>query len=145
MGSRWPTPGAVARLPPPTACASSCPCAPWHAGPNPKYFGIGRGVTYYNLVSDQFTGLHGITVPGTLRDSLVLLAVVLRTADGVAADPDHDRHRCLLGCCVRPIPLARLPLQSAARRHRRYALLAHRSPCRLRHTQQLGAAMRQAR
>ena len=34
-----------------------------HAGPNPKYFGIGRGVTYYNLVSDQFTGLHGITVP----------------------------------------------------------------------------------
>src|SRR5229473_4185803 len=77
MGSRWPTPGAVARLPPPTACASSCPCAPWHAGPNPKYFGIGRGVTYYNLVSDQFTGLHGITVPGTLRDSLMLLAVVL--------------------------------------------------------------------
>ncbi len=48
-----------------------------HAGPNPKYFGIGRGVTYYNLVSNQFTGLHGITVPGTLRDSLVLLAVVL--------------------------------------------------------------------
>jgi TnpA family transposase len=48
-----------------------------HAGPNPKYFGIGRGVTYYNLVSNQFTGLHGITVPGTLRDSLMLLAVVL--------------------------------------------------------------------
>ena len=48
-----------------------------HAGPNPKHFGIGRGVTYYNLVSDQFTGLHGITVPGTLRDSLVLLAVAL--------------------------------------------------------------------
>ena len=48
-----------------------------HAGPNPTYFGIGRGVTYYNLVSDQFTGLHGITVPGTLRDSLVLLAVAL--------------------------------------------------------------------
>ena len=48
-----------------------------HAGPNPKYFGVGRGITYYNLVSDQFTGLHGITVPGTLRDSLVLLSVVL--------------------------------------------------------------------
>ena len=28
-----------------------------HAGPNPKYFGTGRGVTWYNLVSDQFTGL----------------------------------------------------------------------------------------
>lgn len=48
-----------------------------HAGSNPKYFGIGRGVTYYNLVSDQFTGLNAITVPGTLRDSLVLLSVVL--------------------------------------------------------------------
>lgn len=48
-----------------------------HAGPNPKYFGVGRGVTYYNLISNQFTGLHGITVPGTLRDSLTLLAVVL--------------------------------------------------------------------
>jgi TnpA family transposase len=48
-----------------------------HAGPNPKYFGIGYGVTYYNLTSDQFTGLNGIVVPGTLRDSLVLLAVVL--------------------------------------------------------------------
>ncbi len=48
-----------------------------HAGPNPKYFGIGRGVTYYNLISDQFTGLNAITVPGTLRDSLILLAVVL--------------------------------------------------------------------
>jgi hypothetical protein len=25
-----------------------------HAGPNPKYFGPERGVTYYNLVSDRF-------------------------------------------------------------------------------------------
>jgi len=48
-----------------------------HAGPNPKDFGRERGVTYYNLISDQFTGLHGITVPGTLRDSLTLLALVL--------------------------------------------------------------------
>jgi len=48
-----------------------------HAGPNPKYFNRGRGVTWYNLLSDQGTGLNAITVPGTLRDSLVLLAVVL--------------------------------------------------------------------
>jgi TnpA family transposase len=48
-----------------------------HAGPNPKYFGVGSGVTYYDLTSNQFTGLNGIVVPGTLRDSLVLLAVVL--------------------------------------------------------------------
>ena len=48
-----------------------------HAGPNPKYFGIGRGVTWYNMLSDQFSGLNDITVPGTLRDSLILLAVIL--------------------------------------------------------------------
>jgi TnpA family transposase len=48
-----------------------------HAAPNPKYFGMGKGVTWYNLLSDQRTGLNAITVPGTLRDSLVLLAVVL--------------------------------------------------------------------
>jgi len=48
-----------------------------HAAPNPKYFGMGRGVTWYNLLSDRRTGLNAITVPGTLRDSLVLLAVVL--------------------------------------------------------------------
>jgi TnpA family transposase len=48
-----------------------------HSGPNPKYFGHGRGVTWYNLISDQFSGLNAITVPGTLRDSIVLLAVVL--------------------------------------------------------------------
>ena len=48
-----------------------------HAGHNPKYFGVGRGVTWYNMLSDQFSGLNDITVPGTLRDSLILLAVVL--------------------------------------------------------------------
>lgn len=44
-----------------------------HAGPNPRYFGVGRGITYYNFTSDQFTGFHSIIIPGTLRDSLVLL------------------------------------------------------------------------
>lgn len=48
-----------------------------HAGPNPKYFGAGRGVTYYNFASDQFTGLNGIVIPGTIRDSLYLLDLLL--------------------------------------------------------------------
>jgi TnpA family transposase len=48
-----------------------------HAGPNPKYFGRGLGLTWYNLLSDQLTGLNAITITGTMRDSLVLLAVVL--------------------------------------------------------------------
>ncbi len=48
-----------------------------NAGPNRKYFGKGRGITYYNFTSDQFTGFHGLVVPGTLRDSLVVLMGLL--------------------------------------------------------------------
>ncbi len=44
-----------------------------NAGPNPRYFGPGRGVTYLNFLSDQFAGFHAIIVPGTLRDSLYIL------------------------------------------------------------------------
>lgn len=48
-----------------------------HAGPNPRYFGIGRGITYYNLMSDQLTGLNAVVVPGTLKDSLIILGLLL--------------------------------------------------------------------
>ena len=48
-----------------------------HSAPNPKYFNQRRGVTWYNLLSNQRTGLNQVTVPGTLRDSLILLGVVL--------------------------------------------------------------------
>lgn len=48
-----------------------------NSGSNPKYFGAGRGVTYYNFTSDQFTGFHGIAIPGTIRDSLYLLEGIL--------------------------------------------------------------------
>ena len=33
--------------------------------------------TWYNLISNQRTGLNAVTVSGTLRDSLILLGVVL--------------------------------------------------------------------
>jgi TnpA family transposase len=49
-----------------------------NARPNPKYFGVGRGVTYYNFSSNQFTGFHGIVVPGTLRDSPYVLDGMLQ-------------------------------------------------------------------
>lgn len=48
-----------------------------NAGPNRKYFNQGRGITYYNFTSDQFTGFHGLVVSGTLRDSLVVLVGLL--------------------------------------------------------------------
>lgn len=55
----------------------SVPVRTINAAPNSKYFGVGRGVTYYNFTSDQFTGFHGIVIPGTLRDSLFLLSGLL--------------------------------------------------------------------
>jgi TnpA family transposase len=48
-----------------------------HTGSNSKYFNSQRGITYYTLTSDQFTMLHSIVVPGTLRDSLYILATLL--------------------------------------------------------------------
>lgn len=54
-----------------------------HARHNPKYFGRGRGITFYNFVSDQYIGFHGIVVPGTLRDSLYLLDGFLNHQSGL--------------------------------------------------------------
>ena len=54
-----------------------------NAGPNSKYFGTGRGITYYNFTSDQFTGFHGIVIPGTLRDSLFILEGLLEHQTGL--------------------------------------------------------------
>lgn len=48
-----------------------------NAGPNSKYFNADRGVTYYNFTSNQFTGIHAIVVPGTIRDSLFILEGLL--------------------------------------------------------------------
>jgi TnpA family transposase len=51
-----------------------------NAGPNPKYFGKGKGakgVTYYNFTSDQFIGFHGIVIPGTPKDWYYLLEGLL--------------------------------------------------------------------
>ena len=48
-----------------------------NSGPNRKYFGSNRGITYYNFTSDQFTGFHNIVIPGTLRDSIYILEGLL--------------------------------------------------------------------
>jgi TnpA family transposase len=48
-----------------------------NTGPSPRYFGVSRGVTYFNFTSDQFSGFHAIVIPGTIRDSLYLLAGLL--------------------------------------------------------------------
>lgn len=51
----------------------TCAVRTINSGPNRKYFGSRRGLTYYNFSSDQGAGFHGIVIPGTLRDSLYLL------------------------------------------------------------------------
>jgi len=48
-----------------------------YAGANPRYFGIGRGITSYDLISDQFSELNRLVITGTIRDSLYLLELVL--------------------------------------------------------------------
>jgi TnpA family transposase len=48
-----------------------------HSGPNKKYFGAERGVTYYNYSTDQYAGFHNIVIPGTMRDSVYILAGLL--------------------------------------------------------------------
>ena len=55
----------------------STPVSSIHSGANPKYFGFGKGITYYNFVSDQFSGFHGMVIPGTERDSLYVLEGLL--------------------------------------------------------------------
>ena len=54
-----------------------------NSGPNRKYFSTGRGITYYNFVSDLFAGFHGLVVTGTLRDSLVVLVGLLEQRTGL--------------------------------------------------------------
>jgi TnpA family transposase len=48
-----------------------------YAKSNPHYFGIRRGLTSYNLISDIFGSLNRLIITGTLRDSLYLLELVL--------------------------------------------------------------------
>ena len=54
-----------------------------NAGPNRKYFGSSRGITWYNFISDQYSGFHGIVVPGTLRDSIFVLEGLLEQQTGL--------------------------------------------------------------
>jgi len=55
----------------------STPIRTINAGHNRKYFGSSRGITWYNFVSDQYSGFHGIVIPGTIRDSIFVLEGLL--------------------------------------------------------------------
>jgi TnpA family transposase len=38
-----------------------------------KYFGEGKGVTYFTFMSDQFVGFYGVVIPGAVREALYIL------------------------------------------------------------------------
>jgi hypothetical protein len=44
-----------------------------NAGHNGKYFNEQRGVTCYEFMNNQFAGIQGIVIPGTLGESPYLL------------------------------------------------------------------------
>jgi len=56
-----------------------------NAGPSPKYFGQKKGLTWLNAVNDQVSGIGAQVVPGTPRDSLHILDVLLTST------PDRNR------------------------------------------------------
>jgi TnpA family transposase len=38
-----------------------------------KYFGEGKGVTYFTFMSDQFSEFYGVVIPGAVREALYIL------------------------------------------------------------------------
>lgn len=68
------------------------PVSTLNAGPNPKYFGRQRGLTWLNAINDQVAGIGAVVVPGTMRDSLHVLDVILNLdipGAGHALDDDE--------------------------------------------------------
>ena len=54
-----------------------------NARANRKYFGSSKGITWYNFLSNQYSGFHGIVIPGTLRDSIFVLEGLLEQQTGL--------------------------------------------------------------
>jgi TnpA family transposase len=44
-----------------------------NAAPNPKYFGVRRGVTLFSFTSDQYTSFYHVVIPGAVREALYIL------------------------------------------------------------------------
>ncbi|XIV42805.1 Tn3 family transposase (plasmid) [Escherichia coli] len=63
-----------------------------NAGPNRKYFGNNRGITWYNFVSDQYSGFHGIVIPGTLRGFYLCAGRSSGTGDRAESNRNYDRY-----------------------------------------------------
>ncbi|WP_407263697.1 hypothetical protein [Klebsiella pneumoniae] len=49
-----------------------CYASPEQCRTEPQILLYNRGITRTTFVSDQYSGFHGIVIPGTLRDSYLL-------------------------------------------------------------------------
>ena len=61
-----------------------------NSGPNPKYFGHGRGITYYNFTSDQLYGLSWHCSAGHFAGFDFYFTRPLGTTDESAPKGNHD-------------------------------------------------------
>lgn len=44
-----------------------------NAAANWRYFGEGKGITYFTFMSDQFRSFYGVVIPGAVREALYIL------------------------------------------------------------------------
>lgn len=72
-----------------------------NAALNPKYFGRGHGLTWFNAVNDQVAGIGAVVVPGTVRDSLYVLDTMLNLDGGpqpeIVASDTHSYSDIVFG------------------------------------------------
>ena len=81
-GSTWRRPGDGGLVASADGLRFVVPVATINAAPNPHYFGLRRGATWLNAVNDQYSGLGAIVIPGTLRDSMYILDLLLNLDGG---------------------------------------------------------------
>ena len=101
------------------------------AGYNSKYLHVERGVTYYNFTSDQFSGFHGIVIPGTLHDSPYVLDGILEHQTELQPRQLDDRLGRLFRHRVWTLLAPGVSVQSSLGRARRDPILANRSQSEL--------------
>ena len=95
-----------------------------NAGFNSKYFHVERGVTYYNFTSDQFTGFHGIVIPGTLGDSPYVLDGLMEHQTSLNPKELMTDTAGVQRCRVWIVLVVGIPVQPTAGRPRRFTVLA---------------------
>jgi len=107
----WPGSGAAVKWRLQTECALLRRSEQSMPDPNRQYFGHNRGITWYNFMSDQYSGFHGIVIPGTMRDSIFVLEGLLEQETGLNPSeimtdtPRWGQRACLWPFLAAPIPV----------------------------------------